>query len=323
MLTLCLTLALANMPPPPPAQAAPAKPAKSAEEVKSPGKPAAAPAAPAAPTAAVTWSEGLATPESVFYDAETDTYLVSNINGTPFAKDNNGYIAELSPDGKVVNAKLVTGGGKVTLNAPKGLGLLKGVLYVADIDAVRMFDRKTGAPKGEVAIKGATFLNDIATTEGKVYVSDSGFKPGKDGAFDPTDTDALYVIDVSGKKPVLKTILKSKDLKHPNGLWATADTLYMVPFGSNELTAFGLDGKKKGAPTALPKGGLDGVFMVGEEFFVSSWEGKAVYRGKAGGEMKEILHDLTAPADIGYDSKRNRVLVPRFMDNKVEAWDAK
>ena len=93
----------------------------------------------------------------MLYDAETDTYLVSNINGAPLDKDNNGYITELSPDGKVVNAKLVEGGkGKVTLHAPKGSALKDGVLYVADIDTVRLFDRKTGAPKGEVAIKGAT-----------------------------------------------------------------------------------------------------------------------------------------------------------------------
>ena len=31
---------------------------------------------------------------AVAVDAETDTYLVSNINGSPLAKDNNGYVAE-------------------------------------------------------------------------------------------------------------------------------------------------------------------------------------------------------------------------------------
>lgn len=124
---------------------------------------AAKPAAPPKPAAAVTFAEGIATPESVLYDAETDTYLVSNINGAPLDKDNNGYIAELSPDGKTVNAKLIEGGkNKVTLNAPKGSALVGGVLYVADIDTVRMFDRKTGAPKGEIALKGATFANDVA-----------------------------------------------------------------------------------------------------------------------------------------------------------------
>ncbi len=39
---------------------------------------------------AVAFAEGLSTPESVLYDAENDVYLVSNINDTPLAKDNNG-----------------------------------------------------------------------------------------------------------------------------------------------------------------------------------------------------------------------------------------
>lgn len=305
-LSLALSLSLGNMAPPP-------KPPPTAQQ-----------AAPAKPAAAVTFAEGLSTPESVLYDAETDTYLVSNINGSPFGKDNNGYVAELSPEGKVVSPKLVEGGKNgATLNAPKGLALMAGVLYVADLDTVRLFDRKSGAPKGEVKIPGGTFVNDVFAADGKVYVTDSGFKQGKEGGFDPSSSDAVYALDTAGKKPKLKALVKSKDLKHPNGLWATKDTLYVVTFGSNELMTLGLDGKQKAEPTKLPKGSLDGVVLVGDELFVSSWEGKAVYRGKPGGEFKELKGELEAPADIGFDSKRGRVLVPHFMGNSVAAWDVK
>jgi hypothetical protein len=34
--------------------------------------------------------DGLATPESVLYDAASDVYIVSNINGAPAAADDNG-----------------------------------------------------------------------------------------------------------------------------------------------------------------------------------------------------------------------------------------
>ncbi|MCC6332699.1 MAG: SMP-30/gluconolactonase/LRE family protein [Myxococcales bacterium] len=294
------------------------------------GPPATAPAAPAPtapaktepkkPAAAVTFKEGLATPESVLYDAESDTYLVSNINGSPTDKDNNGYIAELAPDGKVVAAKLIAGGEKgVTLNAPKGLAVVGGVLYVADIDTVRLFDRKTGAAKGEVAVPGASFVNDLsAGPDGKLYVTDSGLTP----KFESSGTDALYVIEL-GKKPKLKALLKSKDLPRPNGILATKDTLYVSFFGAAELRAFDLKGKPKGEPTKLPAGGGDGVLLLGEDILVSSWDGKAVFRGKPGGEFTAILSELTAPADLGYDSKRSRVLVPRFQDNLVEAFDVK
>lgn len=270
--------------------------------------------------AAVTFKEGIATPESVFYDAQTDTYLVSNINGAPLDKDNNGYIAELSPDGKVINPKLIEGGkNKVTLNAPKGSALKDGVLYVADIDTVRMFDRKTGAPKGEVALKGATFANDVALGgDGNLYVSDSGMNP----KFEATGTDAIWVIK-PGKKPTAKAFIKSKDLHGPNGLLVTKDAVHVVSFSANELQTYDLKGKKVGEFTKLPNGGLDGIVMVGDELLISSWAAKAIYRGKPGGEFKEAFTELEAPADFGFDTKRSRVLVPRFQGHAVEAYDFK
>ncbi|MFO0596731.1 MAG: hypothetical protein U0228_15545 [Myxococcaceae bacterium] len=277
-------------------------------------------AAPAKPTAAVTFKDGLMTPESVLYDAETDTYLVSCINGAPLDKDNNGYIAELSPDGAVVNAKLVEGGQKkVTLNAPKGSALLGGILYVADIDTVRLFDRKTGEPKGEVALKGATFANDVAAgPDGNIYVSDSGLN----AKFEGTGTDSIWVIK-PGKKPTAKQLIKSKDLHGPNGLLVTKDAVHVVVFGGPELQTYDLKGKKKGEFTMLPNGGLDGIVAIGDDLLITSWGAKTIYRGKLGGEFKPAFSDLEAPADIGFDTKRNRVLVPRFQGNAVEAWDVK
>ena len=276
--------------------------------------------APAKPAAALTFKDGIATPESVLYDAETDTYLVSNINGSPLDKDNNGYIAELSPDGSVKNAKFIEGGQKkVTLNAPKGSAIHDGILYVADIDTVRLFDRKTGEPKGEVALKGATFANDVAAgPDGKIYVSDSGLN----AKFESTGTDAIWVI-TPGKKPTAKAFVKSKDLKGPNGLVVTKDAVHVVTFGAPELQTYDLKGKKVGESTKLPNGGLDGFQAIGDELFISSWGAKAIYRGKAGGEFKEAFTDLEGPADFGFDSKRNRLLVPRFQGNAVEAWELK
>ena len=57
-----------------------------------------------------------ASPESAYYDAASNSIFVSSINGQILEKDGNGYISRLSPDGKVVSAKWVTG-----LNAPKGM----------------------------------------------------------------------------------------------------------------------------------------------------------------------------------------------------------
>jgi hypothetical protein len=68
----------------------------------------------------------------------------------------------------------------------------------------------------------------------------------------------------------------------------------------------------------LPKGQLDGLLVKDDgELLISSWEGKAVYAGKPGGEWKAILSDVEAPADMGWDSKRKVLLVPQFMGNAL------
>lgn len=315
---------------PPPAAVTPPAPAPSSippapvEVSKSPApepKPAAAPKpeqrAVAAPVFRI--SEGIATPESVLYDEANDRYLVSNIDGKPDAADNNGYISEISPEGKLVKDKFIAGGvGKVKLSAPKGMGISGGVLYVSDINVVRSFDLKSGAPKGEIPVPGATFLNDIAVAkDGRVFVSDSGLKSGASG-FEPTGTDAVYVID----KGKLKTVAKGTNLSGPNGLLVVATGLLVVTFNGDELYRLDDKGVKQDS-TKLPKGNLDGIAQFGDTLLVSSWQAATIYRGTLGGAFEVALPDLKGAADIGVDTKRQRVLVPRFLDSAVEVYDLK
>ena len=42
-----------------------------------------------------------------------------------------------------------------------------------------------------------------------------------------------------------------------------------------------------------------------------------MYRGTATGPFTPAIENVTSPADIGYDTKRKRVLVPHFTENKV------
>src|SRR5512145_1137124 len=122
-----------------------------------------APVTPAATKVSVV--EGFRTPESALHDAAQDIYLVSNINGRANARDNNGFISRVKPDGAVENLRFIEGGRNgATLNAPKGLALVGDTLWVADIDMVRAFDARTGAPLDSVdlAAHDAVFLNDVA-----------------------------------------------------------------------------------------------------------------------------------------------------------------
>lgn len=259
---------------------------------------------------------GFNTPESVLYDAKNDVYLVTNINGSPGATDNNGYISRVTPDEGKVEAKWIEAGkNDVKLDAPKGSAIVDRVLYVADITRLRTFDADSGKPVGDIALPGCTFANDVAAgPDGRVYVSDSGVAFGEKGNAVPTKSDAVYVVENSHSR----TLAKGQDLGQPNGLVWSGAKLWVATFGTGEIYSLDESGKKADAQK-LPKGMLDGIVALRDRsFLVSSWEGSAVYRGKPGGAFSLVLGDLRAPADIGYDSKRNRILIPLSIDSAVE-----
>ena len=306
-------------PPAPPPSAAPAPaPAPVASAAPAPAPSGAARDAARAGQGHSCRLKGFATPESVLYDAKADVYIVSNINGYPNAADNNGFISRVSPDGSKVDLKWIEAGKKgVKLDGPKGSAIVGSTLYVADITRLREFDATSGRPKGEIPLPGCTFANDVtAGPDGKVYVSDSGIKIDDKGVT-PTGTDAVYVVD----KGKAKVLAKGDELGHPNGLLWAADKLWVVTFGSGEIYSLDKAGKKSDAQK-LPKSALDGIIAVGDSIFVSSWEAQGVYKGKPGGNWTFVLSGLKAPADIGFDSKRSLILVPRFQDDIVEVYTA-
>lgn len=305
--------ASAPMAPPPPAPVAP-----TAAPPPPPATAAPAPPPPPAPVLVVK-DVGLLAPESVLHDEESDTYLVSNVNGKPLDVDRNGFISRIGPDGKVVELKWIDGSKTgSTLDAPKGMAVSGSTLYVADITWIRLFDRKTGAPKGKLAVKGATFLNDVAVApDGVIYVTDTGWKAGAQG-FEGTGTDAVFRVDP--KTVVPAPLLRDKALANPNGIVATADGVW-VASSNGELSQIGKDGKRA-APTLLPKGGLDGLVLLNDgTLLASSWEGKAIYHGKPGGPFTALVGEFEGSADIGFDAKRGRLLVPLMPKDALVVYD--
>lgn len=271
------------------------------------------PTPPESPKAALT-VEGFMTPESVLYDTDNDVYLVSNINGGEVDADDNGFISALKPDGTVT--RWIDGAAAdIKLDGPKGSAIVGGTFYVADISVLRRFDRKTGKQLDDIKIEGATFLNDVvADGAGGVLVTDSGF----DAKLQPNGADAVYHVSSAG---VVTKRASGKGLGAPNGLAMGEDgTVEVATFGSGEVYAVDVAGKK--LPGSMPpKGELDGLVVLEHgDLLVSSWGGKAIYRGKVSGEWKEIVSGVEAPADIGLDTKRKLILVPLFTKNQVKVF---
>ena len=121
----------------------------------------------------LTKDKGFMTPESMFWDKDSDTTFISNIALPHDAKAGNGFISKLT--GKGGDRKLELKWLAKDLDAPKGLWADKTNLWVTDIDVVKCFDKATGELKKTFAFKGSEFLNDIrGDAAGNLYISDSG-----------------------------------------------------------------------------------------------------------------------------------------------------
>lgn len=255
---------------------------------------------------------GFSTPESIEYYVVDDVYLVTNINGDPFAADGNGFISKINPDGSVVNLKWIDGEKQgVTLNAPKGAAIVGKNLFVADINQIHVFELPSGTQKKSIPIKGSTFLNGITPGDGNsVYVTDSGYEE----AFQSSGTDAIYKVWANGK---YETIIKDKNLDHPNGIWKENNRLVVVPFGSANVMSIDNKGKMT-IMQAAPNEGLDGLVSLEDgRYLISSWGSSSIYVLNKSGKFDVLADSMDAPADLGVDTKRNRVLIPLFKQNKI------
>ncbi len=258
---------------------------------------------------------GFATPESVEYYAAEDVYLVTNINGSPIDADGNGFISKIKPDGSVVKLKWIDGTKEgVLLNAPKGAAVQGNALYVADLNYVHIFELPSGKQRTSVDIEGSTFLNGITPgADDCVYVTDTGLKAGGNGVT-LSGTDAVYKVWANGK---YETIAEDINMGCPNGIVADGNEIMVVTFSSGEVFRIDAAGKRHGMP-APPKGRFDGFVKTNDgRFLISSWGASAIYVMNEDDTFSVLADSLDSPADLGYDAKRNRVLVPLFRQNKV------
>jgi len=264
---------------------------------------------------------GFLSPECVLHDTTQDTYFVSNVSGSATAKNNKGFVSRMRPDGAVENLRFIEGGRNgVTLHAPKGMALRGDTLWVADIDAVRGFDARTGAPVGTVDLgaQAVVFLHGIAIAQnGALYITDTGIGFDDLGNVTHKGPDRIFRI---GPDLAVTVALRSDSLAWPSGI--TVDPVgkrfIVAAFGGRAVLAW-KPGEKTPSVVARGPGGFDGVAMAGGKLLVSSWNDSTVSSYQTGQEVK-LVTGVPSPGQIGYDAKRNRVLVPSLSGNRVEIW---
>jgi len=249
---------------------------------------------------------GLKGPQSFVADASGSMYFISNVNGDPAAKDNNGFITKLDGGGKVVELKFIHGSAGNALHAPKGMAVVDRTLYVADLDAVRAFDVDTGRSVATVSLGhlGPVALADL-TFDGRdaLYASD-------------TEANAIYKIPTSPPHAV-SLLVKDAALAGPRGLAVHPRTGRLIVASWRKGKILEID--EQGRITELVSNSffssrfnnLDGVdFDRFGNMYVADTTGGKVWRMRADHKFDVIAEFLNSPADISVDRTKHLILVP-------------
>src|SRR5919199_6741239 len=260
----------------------------------------------------------LKNPESVAYAPKQNVLFVSNVNGKPDQKDQNGFISKVSPsNGSIIELNWITG-----LNAPKGITISNNnsKLYVSDITDLVEIDIASGKMVKRFNAPGSTFLNDVVSdNQGNVYVSD-------------TRTNTIYKLDakLGNSSSTLQVWLQDPQLRGPNGLHIDNNKNRLVVVSLGQLTKPGggievVDLKNKTISslgkegTTSPFGGLDGIESDANEthYYVTDNPAGKVYTVNADGTGYVTLIDLhtQGAADLGSIPRQSMIIIPLMQDN--------
>lgn len=276
--------------------------------------------APASPRPTKGWTlvstaRGFDSPESVWYDSTLDVYFVSN-TGSGDDDQSHGFISRLKNDGTIDSLRfIVDGQNGATLHTPRGLAVLGGTLWVADGKTLRGFDKRSGKSLGEVDFSqlDAELLNDVALgPEGSLFVTDTRARDGAGEIF------RIPQLTVEGRsRNPQRAGSSNANFEGPNGItWDRVGGRYLVAsFLGNHVFAW-MPGTEPKIVATGP-GRFDGIAALGDgRILVTSWNDSSLMVVRRD-SMLTVIAGLPEPADIGIDSKRQRVAIPLSGSNEV------
>lgn len=248
-------------------------------------------------------ADGFSNPEGAAR-APNGSYFISNVAGEGAEKDGAGWISKLSVDGEIISARWADG-----LDAPKGMAVHDGMLFVADIDQVRLYDVETGTPQGIVPIDNAGFLNDATVWNGDVYVSDSS------GA-------KIYALGQNAGAWSFSIWREGEELRGVNGLLGVGDRLLISTMTSGSLFEATTDNEWTIIATGMID--ADGVGVVpdkmGGGYLVSSWPGEIFHVDDQGVTTSLVNTRGTDSTQNDLSIFDDAVIVPNWRSDTVTAW---
>jgi hypothetical protein len=255
---------------------------------------------------------GLIGPESALYDAATKQIYVSNM-GThgKDAAPGDGFIARLSPEGKMLEQKWVTG-----LENPKGLAVFQGHLYVGDDVYLWKIDIGSGKVVGHYKPDdGPGDFNDCTVdSNGTVYVHSGRLHTvfrlheGKFEAWVKLDSASGGVNGLRAEKDRLLVggwSLKGADGKEEVGHIST------ISFADKSVGRIGTQ----------PICHIDGLEPDGVGGYTTTdWLTGEVFHVSHDGKPELLMTLVRGSADHAYRVETEQLIIPLMNDNVVRAY---
>ena len=229
----------------------------------------------------------------------------------PTAKDSDGQIIKMDKKGTILDANFA----KEKLNAPKGLAINKGILFLNDVDRLVAIDLISGNKLYEIDFSTVTsFLNDIVVWDNTtLFVS-------------ATDKSKLYKVNLTDK--TYTEIKTDKTILGINGLFCykKASRIYVNGFGDNNqpngiIGYINLKDNSFTQVTAL-EGYFDGIFISKDVLYVSNWvafekKGIVMAISLSSYRCKKIaaIEPIAGPAD--FFIQNDELFLPSMMSGEI------
>ena len=240
-------------------------------------------------------------PESIVYDGATQMLYVSNLGlDTGTIEDRDGYISKLNIHGEIIDARWVEG-----LSNPRGMCIVGGVLYVADMDKIAKVDLESGEVIASVSTPGLKMLSDLAVgANGKIYA---------------TDQQANRIYELAADE--LQLWNENLNWFGPSGLYSHGGKLLLTSAEGNRLMAVDLH-KKETYQIADSLHQARGITMIGADMLVGGMSGQ-LYGVKPTIDFRWPLIDLEMQRDnvagILYVEEFDVLFVPTYSGHSVLA----
>ncbi|MGH7445017.1 MAG: SMP-30/gluconolactonase/LRE family protein, partial [Longimicrobiales bacterium] len=182
-------------------------------------------------------------------------------------------------------------------------------LWVADMDGVHGFDRRSGAHLRFVDMSEHEpgFINDVDVDgSGVLYATD-------------TQLGRIYRIGAERATIAVEDSMTGP----PNGItWDDERAAFLLaPWGGEQrLRTWDPATGAFAEVTTLPGGNFDGIEVVGGGILLASQADSSLHFFD-GTAVRTVARVPGRPADIGVDTQRGRVAVPYIALNRVDIWE--